>query len=301
MDPSAFDPARHAEFGTGSEARLLAGIMGHNLCLDLFGGPSPEEEAAGVTVHGEGSAVDYELSETAGELVQRATMPLAQIRFERRIALQDRNVMIRETVENLAAADRPIAWTQHVTLGPPFLKRGQTQFRAPATRSKVFEGKFGAHDYLQEGAEFNWPMAPLTRGGSADLQLYNAEQRSSAFTTHLMDPNRKQAFFAAFSPEHRLLFGYVWKQSDFPWLGIWEENHSRTQPPWNGQTLTRGMEFGVSPIPESRRAMIDRGTLFGVPAYRWLPARGKLMVEYYAVLRPADSVAESLERPAPLQ
>ena len=28
--------------------------------------------------------------------------------------------------------------------------------------------------------------------------------------------------------------------------------------PWNGQTLTCGMEFGVSPFPESRREMIER-------------------------------------------
>ena len=61
-----------------------------------------------------------------------------------------------------------------------------------------------------------------------------------------------------------MAFGYVWKRADFPWTGIWEENHSRRNPPWNGKTLTRGMEFGVSPMPESRREMIDRRSLFGV-------------------------------------
>ena len=32
------------------------------------------------------------------------------------------------------------------------------------------------------------------------------------------------------SPSHprlQLAFGYIWKQADFPWMGIWEENHSR--------------------------------------------------------------------------
>ena len=58
-------------------------------------------------------------------------------------------------------------------------------------------------------------------------------------------------------------------------MGIWEENFSRTHAPWNGQTLTRGMEFGVSPMAESRRQMVDRGRLFGVPAYRWLPAKSR--------------------------
>ena len=47
----------------------------------------------------------------------------------------DRTVRVREVVENLAGTDRPIGWTQHVTLGPPFLERGVTEFRASATRS----------------------------------------------------------------------------------------------------------------------------------------------------------------------
>ena len=51
-------------------------------------------------------------------------------------------------VENLTACDRPIGWTQHVTLGPPFPQKGVTEFRASATRSKVFEQAFGAHDDL---------------------------------------------------------------------------------------------------------------------------------------------------------
>jgi hypothetical protein len=54
------------------------------------------------------------------------------------------------------------------------------------------------------------------------------------------------------------------------------------------------MEFGVSPFPESRREMVDRGRLFGVPTYRWLPARTVLEAEYWIVCRPADAVPEAL-------
>jgi hypothetical protein len=137
-------------------------------------------------------------------------------------------------------------------------------------------------------------MAPLRDGGREDLRVLTSAAASGAFTTHLMDPAREHAFFAAFSPAAHLLFGYTWKQSDFPWLGIWEENHSRTHAPWNGNTLARGMEFGVSPMPESRRTMIDRGRLFGVPAYRWLPAKSRLEVSYCAVLEPANTIPETL-------
>ena len=297
IEHSAYGPAVHAEYGDSADGSLLAGIMGHNLCLDIFGGPSAEEAACGLPVHGEGAVVRYTFKATPDSLIQRASLPIAQIAFERRIELRGRALRIRESVESLAAFDRPIGWTQHVTLGPPFLEKGVTQFRASATRSKVFEGKFGAHDYLRAGAEFDWPHGPGLDGTPVDMRLANPAPSSSGFTTHLMDPARDDAFFVAYSPTSRLAIGYVWKQSDFPWLGIWEENHSRTQSPWNGATLARGMEFGVSPFPETRRAMVDRGRLFDVPGYRWLPAKGRLEAAYWAVARTAESVPEALEWP----
>jgi hypothetical protein len=110
-----------------------------------------------------------------------------------------------------------------------------------------------------------------------------------------MDRNRDTAFFAAFSPAFRLMFGYVWKTADFPWMGIWEENHSRLNPPWNGRTLTRGMEFGVSPFPETRDAMVNRAQMFGAPCFRTLTAGSTVSVEYRVILQNADRIAESLE------
>src|SRR5262245_9652110 len=298
IEPSAFGPGDAATYGDGSDGRLLAGITGHNLCLDIFGPPSDDEARAGLTAHGEGSVASYELAADGESLVARAYFPIAGLTFERRIDLHDRAVMIRETVKNLTNRDRAIGWTEHVTLGPPFLERGVTRFGASATRSKVFEGQFGADDYLQRAAEFTWPLAPRADGGIADLQQYADAPRSSAYTAHLMDPAREHAFFVAFSPASQLAFGYVWRTADFPWLGIWEENHSRTASPWNGTTLTRGMEFGVSPLPESRRELVERGSLFGTPAFRWLPARARLDVEYWAVLRTADRIPASLEWPS---
>ena len=148
--------------------------MGHNLCLDIFGGPSAEEAACGLPVHGEGAVAPLQRSTKPAEsLTQRAHFPMAQIEFERQVELRGRAVRIRESVESLAAYDRPIGWTQHVTLGPPFLEKGVTQFRASATRSKVFEGKFGDHDYLRAGAEFDWPDGPRIDGGIEDMRVFN--------------------------------------------------------------------------------------------------------------------------------
>ena len=294
IEPSALGPAHAAMYGSGVDAPLLAGIMGHNLCLDIFGPPTDDEAKAGLTAHGEGSVAPYELMVRGEELVARAHFPIAGLDFERRVALRDRVVMIRETLKNVTSTDRAIGWTQHVTLGPPFLERGVTEFRASATRSKVFESTFGADDYLNPAAEFDWPMAPARDGRSIDLRVFTNAEHSSAYTAHLMNAGAT-AFFVAFSPSLELAFAYVWKASDFPWMGIWEENHSRTNPPWSGRTMTRGMEFGVSPIPETRDAMMQRGTLFGVPTFRRIAAGESISVDYAAVLQRVTVIPESIE------
>lgn len=298
IEPDAFDPRHDAGYGTGSEARLLAGILGHNLCLDIFGGPSAEEEAAGLHPHGEASIARYDIDAAGAALTMGATLEHARLRVERRIAIEDRAVRIRESVENLTATDRPVGWTQHVTLGPPFLERGATTFRASATRSKTFEGEFGPADYLAPSAEFDWPHAPRRGGGTADLQVFTTAEVSGAYTAHLMDSAKQDAWFVAFAPRHQLAFGYVWRREDFPWMGIWEENRSRAAAPWSSRTLTRGMEFGVSPFPETRRQMVERGRLFGVPAYRWLAAKSRVEVEYWIVTAEVDRVPETVARPA---
>ena len=295
IEPSTYDPARHPEYGGDAESKLLAGIMGHNLCLDLFGAPSAEESAAGVTVHGEASVAPYSLRAEGSQLIASTTAPKAQLQFERRLSLDPdgKTLHITETVENLSAFDRPIAWTQHVTLGPPFLKKGSTQFRAPGTLSKVLEADFGG-SFMKSGAQFSWPLVPHVDGSTQDLRVYTNAPASSGFTTHLMDPHRDHAFFIAFSPDTKILFGYRWTRADFPWLGIWEENLSRKQAPWNGKTITRGLEFGASPMPETRRKMIERGSLFGVPAYRWLPAKSRATTNYSAFITTANAIPDEI-------
>jgi len=297
VEPSAFGPEQYGLFGIGPDAKLLVGIMGHNLCLDLFGGPSPEETEAGLTVHGEGSIGRYEITYEVGGLLLQVTLPLAQLNFTRSIQLHGQHIRIRETVENLSAIDRPLAWTQHVTLSPPFLDPATTQFRASMGRSIVSETDPGFAAYLSPGKEFTWPMAPRADGGYADLRQMHATAPASGYTASLAAQESDDAYWVAYAPEFKLAFGYIWKNADFPWLGIWEENCSRQASPWNGCTITRGMEFGVSPFPESRREMIERNRLLDAPAYKWIAAHGRLEAEYWITSQLVDAVPETLEWP----
>jgi hypothetical protein len=278
IEPSAYSLAKHPEYGNNTESFLLSGILGHNLCLDTFGSPSEDEEAAGVAAHGEAGMAQYEISEGAGCLTIRCMAPVAQLAFERTLRLDGRRLHIRETVENLSVLDRPIGWTQHVTFGPPFLVPGSTQFRVPATRSRN----------LKETMDFDWP-------GPDNLEVYSAKKPHGNYTAHVLDPSQEKSWFVAWSPESKVLVGYVWERSDFPWIGIWEENCSRTHAPWNGRTMTRAMEFGVSPFPESRRKMIDRRSMFDTPCYLWVGGRRKVTVDYWAAIGTAEAIPETRE------
>jgi hypothetical protein len=293
-EPSKYSLAAYPEYGSDAESKLLMGIMGHNVCIDMFGPPSAEEAAAGLTTHGESSVVRYDIQAGGDKLEMKAPLPLAGLMFARSITLEGESAIFHETLSNLTALDRPIGWTQHVTLGPPFLN-ANTQFTFPAARSRTFESPDFDGGVMAAATDFAWPNLPLADGSTVDLRGFCAEKPFSRFTTHLMEPGQ-MAGFAAFSPEHQAVVGYQWKRMDFPWLGLWQENRKRSQPPWNNKGVTCGLEFGVSPYPETRRQMISRPALFGAPVYRWLPANGTAHVTYSAFVSSATQLTDSAWR-----
>ena len=101
IEPREYDRERHPEYGAGADASLLASLMGHNLCLDIFGGPSAEEAAAGLPAHGEPSVAPFMIEVQDDRLAMLATLPNSQLRAVRHIVLAGHEVSIRESVENL--------------------------------------------------------------------------------------------------------------------------------------------------------------------------------------------------------
>jgi len=297
IEPSHWSDAAHAEYGASEESRVLASIMGHSICLDTYGSPSTEEKAAGIPIHGEGFTLAYETRGRAKQASVRSALPLAQLVFKRELALGgDEQVAVlrfREAVTNLCSFDRPIAWTQHVVLGAPFLEAGGTQVRAAVRESKVIDADFGGAQ--KRAADFLWPYCPKIEGGTIDLRKVGETTPSGGFTSHRVDSGGKHGYFVAWSPSTHIAFGYIWRRADFPWLCRWEENRLRTGAPWNGCTLALGMEFGVSPFVESRREMVDRGALFETPSFRWLPARGSIETSYCAFVGSTESVPEAVQ------
>jgi hypothetical protein len=290
IDPNHYLPAKHRRlYGPPPDGSLLAGIAGHSIGFDHFGPPSKEEAAAGLTTHGEAPSQQWKLLQQSTtprpKLQYGGTLRHAQIDFSRTITVDRVHPVIycEEEATNLSPYDRPIAWNEHVTFGPPFLESGTTIFDMPASRSQVCGAAFNDAMFLRPDAEFTWPYAPTKEGKTADLRL-TPDGKFGQYTTQLLDPKLEIAFVSACNPAQRFLVVYAFRREDFPWVGNWEEKNSRSQTPWKSRTFCRGIEFSTTPYPVPRREMLDQNTLFGERTYRWLPAKARQSVRYLILL-----------------
>ena len=268
----------------------LAGAIGHFLCLDGFGAPSDAEAAAGIPFHGEASKLQFEtVTGTATTIKLKARLPLAQEDITRTITLLDgENVAYVNTeIENLLAIDHPISWAEHATTGPPFLSPGQTIIDLPATKCRVRPQKTGSTGKLAYEKDFVWPMGPLTKGGSVNLTTVPANETSLDLASCIIDPARTYGYVTVLRPDKHMIFGYVFRREEFPWLMSWM-NYS------GDARAARGFEFSTQPFDVSHRETVDAHEIFGTPTYKWLPAKAKLRASFLLFYSKAPDGFESV-------
>ena len=281
-EPKAVDEALvHAEYGGAPEGRLLASILGHSLALDLYGPPSAEEIAEGAVTHGKAGVLqwDWEAKDSACA-TGTCQDDFAQLRFSRRLQVDGYCAVIEEKLENLCKWDRPIAWQQHVSFGSQFCEEGfwsQSNCDPGRTHPQSFVAGAG----LLPDAETTWPLAPLRTGAQRDYRCpIDRGAPANDFAGYRVQTMDSLGYFVAGNTNHGFAVFYIWPRRFFPWLGVWDEKNARTAKPWCGRTSVRAYEFGVSPFPESRRDMLRRAVLFGVPTYLMLSAAGAHWVRY---------------------
>ena len=292
MEPFQYSARSHAKrYGPTTEGKLLSGIAGHNICLDYFGPPSKEETAQGLSTHGEAPCLKWRKSAErlrAGQLsvTLSVRLPEAGLEFSREIGMRagEPVVYLKETVTNQRKLDHFFHWTQHVTLGPPFIAPEDCRVFMSATKGITSPEAYGAQALLAFGKEFHWPLAPASAWGEADLSHCLIQKGFGVVASLLADPSRDLQYVGALNTRARLLIGYCFLRADYPWVTIWEENCSREAPPWNSRTETRGLEFGSAPLPVTRREAFARGPLLGTPTFSTAPARGRLTASYVAFL-----------------
>jgi len=277
MDP-LWNPARLArELGS---KRAATGGTGHFVCVDGFGPTSAEERAAGLPGHGEAHRQRFQVTRSARDgrvamLSMSATLPMVQETFSRTFRMADGEsvVQVESRLENLMGFDRPVNWAEHGTIGSPFLASGQTVVDVSGVRSRTrpYEAaKSGQQDRrLKSGADFAWPMAPGVDGKPVDLRLTPADPHYLDHAATLVDPAQTYGWVTAINLEKRLIFGYLFRREEYPWVQYWGN-----YPPTG--KFSRGLEFSTQPFDVPRREVISLGRMFDQPVYRWLPAKGAI-------------------------
>lgn len=296
IEPWKYRRADAARYGV----KLLSSIFGHNICLSAFGDPSADEMRCGLNCHYEApvarwSVMRRKITANGMSFEYGCRLPVAQMQIMRSVSMRAGSgvIRVRETVKNLARRDVPFTVCQHVTFGPPFLEQGVTAFDMPGTRGHTFPGKFSAAQRLKQDHEFKWPSGPGLKG-KVDLR-FAGKQVYGDFHANLMDPRKEQSWFSAVNPRLGLLVAYVWRRSDYPWVGVWEETFARKQAPWNSKSLARGMEFANSPFPAGLRKAVDMGKFQGQRTYSWLPALGKVVYDYSILAAQVDRACKGVK------
>ena len=257
----------------GEPLSPLAAI-GHFLALDGFGAPSDQEKALGMPFHGEASRQPVKIVAThdsgaAHLITMQSVLPLAQETLIRTVEAADGENVIYVTsrLESMLTVDRPVSWAEHATIGPPFMEAGKVAVDMPAINCRVRPFKPGSiPGRLIYNHDFKWPMAPATDGGQADLRVIPTDHNWLDLASCQMDPSRKLAFVTALHLEKHLLYGYVFRREDYPWLMSWM-NYT------GDNRAARGMEFSSQPFDISHQETVAMSPLFGTPTFRWLPAK----------------------------
>jgi hypothetical protein len=73
---------------------------------------------------------------------------------------------------------------------------------------------------------FEWPDAPTQEGRLHSLRT-TPDGCYGRYTAQLIDPAIDMGYVAISNPQARLLLLYVFRRSDFPWIGNWEEVRDR--------------------------------------------------------------------------
>jgi len=261
--------------------------FGHFVCVDGFGVPSGEEQAAGLPAHGEAyqqlwELVRAEMKGGTATLEMRTRLLLTQETFTRTVHMPraESVVYVESQLESWVGFDRPIEWSEHATLGAPFLEHGSTfvdlSVKRATTRpyDESVDARNGIRHRITSGEEFTWPNAPARNGGTVDMRgVPDTPPSSEDQFSVVLGSAHPLAFVTALNLRRHLVFGYLVRPADYPWLQNWESYSDKI-------TMARGLEFATQPYGMPRRQIVGLYRLLDVPTFRWLPAKSKIETRF---------------------
>ena len=258
--------------------------IGHFICFDRWGQPSPQESKNGMPFHGEAATVEWKvLSQPlqkdgiiSSEML--CELPIGGLRLKRTLSLY-MNVpvlMVREEITNINKLGRVYNIVQHATIGPPFLDE------TVLVDSNAWKG------YMQESPMptpeepvIYWPKI-VYNGELVDLRRLLNDPKPTV-VSFVFENDEDYGWVTACNPAQGLMIGYIWKLSDYPWINFWR-NVSDEKP------AARGLEFGTTGLHKPFADILAKKEIFGTPLFEYIDAGQTMVKAYVAFLYkiPAD-------------
>jgi hypothetical protein len=257
---------------------LKARPMGHFLCFDRWGSPSPQELKNGMPFHGEAAQVEWQALSgpvkkngrvIAGMLCR---LPIGGLELKRYLSLSDASpvLIVREEITNTGKLGRPYNIVQHATIGLDFVDES-VLLDTNAGKGFCQGGSLPS----PEEPVIYWPKI-VYKGNLVDLRLLKDDPEPGV-TSFAFAEGEEYGWVTAANPGKRLLIGYFWKLSDYPWLNIWR--HAR-----QGKPVARGMEFGTTGLHQPFATLFARGRIFDRPLFEYIDAGQTIVKTYTAFL-----------------
>jgi hypothetical protein len=278
-------------WGTPQSGDTSARARGHFLCLDRWGPPSEAEGARGMPYHGEAANVQWTVDNAgtkgrfAIEARLSARLPKAGLSVRRTIQLSTSEAVmsVKEEVTNENALGRIFNMVQHPTIAPPFLDEN-TIVDCNGVKGFAQGGKLPTPE--QPSAE--WPNALKKSGQQIDLRYLTNDPEPNVVSFAI---EQKHGWVTAVNPRKRLLIGYLWQTTDYPWVSLWRDVR-------DGKPGARGLEFGTTGLHQPYPILVKKGQIWERPLFEYIDAGETISKTYVAFLKalPEDSIElESLD------
>ncbi|MBI4905456.1 MAG: hypothetical protein HY820_17615 [Acidobacteria bacterium] len=268
-----WDPSRMAR---EAGARPSFGTSkGHFLCVDGFGPVTKDEAAAGLSGHGEAVKLNWDVtSSSSSHVAFKVRLPLVQETLTRKITLApgEQVALVESEIASELPFDRVMLWAEHATIGAPFLKLGKTIVDQSTVNCQTKPHTMKGPRTFPSAVNFEWPAVPV-EGGVFNARVSPREHGSMNHIGCLMDLRRTIEYITAIDTESNTMLGYVFPRADYGWVQHWMNY------PANG-TYSWGLEFGMQPYDMTKRDILALSPMFGQPAFRWLPAKGKVATKF---------------------
>lgn len=229
-----------------------APFRGHFLCIGRWGSPTAGEIAMGIPHNGDHNNRFWRIEKQEENYLKMTVQaPGDHFHIEREIILEENSPVfhVSEKVYNNSTVGRISNMVQHPTLGPPFLN-SRTLINTNAGQG--FLQKLSYPDPSK--FSYRWPEGIADSTGTS-LDLRKSDGSVNYVSTHIFDDSVKYGWITAYSPEHSLVYGFIWETAEYPWLNVWHFSQ-------DGSPLAKGLEFGTAGIGRSYQDLLATDTRF---------------------------------------